>query len=141
MSAGAPTAERQLALTVLGRVHEGAYADRAFAGEASRANLTAQVRAQAHRLIFGVVQRRRTLDWLIDEKVTNPAALEQAVRDVLRIATYELGWSDSVPTPVAVDQAVLLAAALPGDGKRRSARRGLVQCGRARDRPGHPGAS
>jgi 16S rRNA (cytosine967-C5)-methyltransferase len=107
-------------------VHAGAYADRAFAGEASRANLTPQVRGQAHRLIFGVVQRRRTLDWLIDEKVTNPAALEPMVRDVLRIATYELGWSDSVPTPVAVDQAVLLAAGLPGDGKRRSARRGLV---------------
>ncbi len=126
MSAGSATPERQLALTVLGRVHEGAYADRAFAGEASRAHLSAQGRAQTHRLIFGVVQRRRTLDWLIDEKVNNPAALEHAVRDVLRIATYELGWSDGVPTPVAVDQAVLLAAGLPGDAKRRSARRGLV---------------
>lgn len=126
VSTGPATAERQLALTVLGRVQEGAYADRAFAGEASRAHLSAQVRAQAHRLIFGVVQRRRTLDWLIDEKVKNPAALEQTVREVLRIVTYELGWSDSVPTPVAVDQAVLLADGLPGDAKRRSARRGLV---------------
>lgn len=126
MSISDATVERRLALHVLGRVREGAYADRAFGGEARRAELTAQARGQAHRLVFGVVQRSRTLDAIIDAKLTNPAALEAPVRDVLRIVTYELGWSDAVPAPVAVDQAVQLAATIPGDAKRRTARRGLV---------------
>jgi 16S rRNA (cytosine967-C5)-methyltransferase len=120
------TPERRVAFRVLRRVAEGAYADRAFASEAKREGLDPGPRAQAHRLAFGSVQRRRTLDWLIDEELDRPTGLEPAVRDVMRIGAYELAYSDGVPASAAVDQAVRLARGLPGVPRRVVARAGLV---------------
>ena len=59
---------RRTALTVLRRVEEqGAYADRALHGDAR--DLDARDRALAKRLVFGTVQRRGTLDWIIAQHV------------------------------------------------------------------------
>jgi 16S rRNA (cytosine967-C5)-methyltransferase len=125
-SPGGIAPERGVALLVLRRVDGGAYADRALAAEARRAELDPRARAQATRLAFGAVQRRRTLDWLIDGALDRPAALEPAVRDILRIGAYELAFSDGVPPRAAVDQAVRQARALRGPKARASARAGVV---------------
>jgi len=117
---------RAVALRVLRRVDGGAFADRALAGEARKAGLDARERAQAMRLAYGAVQRRRTLDWLIDAALDRPGALEPAVRDVLRLGAYELAFADGVPARAAVDQAVRQARALRGSGARASARAGLA---------------
>ena len=115
-----------MALRVLRRVDDGAYADRALAAEARRADLDPRSRAQATRLAYGAVQRRRTLDWLIDGALDRPAALEPAVRDILRIGAYEIAFSDGVPDHAVVDQAVRQARALRGPKARVSARAGVV---------------
>jgi 16S rRNA (cytosine967-C5)-methyltransferase len=125
-AAGEVAPERAVALAVLRRVDGGAYADRALGGEAARAGLGPRERAQAHRLAFGAVQMRRTLDWLVDGHLDRPADVEPAVRDVLRLGAYEIAFSDGVPDRAAVDQAVRLARALPGGPRRGSARGGLV---------------
>ena len=126
MSEPEATAERRVAFRVLRRVAEGAYADRALAGEARRERLAPGQRGQAHRLAFGVVQRRRTLDWLIDAELDRPDRVEPAVRDVLRLGAFELAYSDGVPASAAVDQAVRVARRLPGAPRRVTARAGLV---------------
>ncbi len=118
--------ERAVALRVLRRVDGGAYADRALTAEARRADLDPRVRSQAMRLVYGTVQRRRTLDWLIDGCLDRPASLEPAVRDILRLGAYELAYSDGVPAHAAVDQAVRQARALRGSAPRTSARAGVV---------------
>ena len=118
--------ERSVALRVLRRVEEGAYADRALAAEVRRAELDPRARAHAMRLAYGAVQRRRTLDWLIDGALDRPAALEPAVRDILRIGTFEVAFSDGVPDHAAVDQAVRQARSLRGTKTRSSARAGVV---------------
>jgi 16S rRNA (cytosine967-C5)-methyltransferase len=118
--------ERVVALRVLRRVDDGAYADRALLGEARRAGLSGPSRAVATRLAYGTVQRRRTLDWVVDRVVERPDRVEAPVRDVLRLGTYELLFSDGVPDHAAVDQAVRLARTIPGGRARRSARSGLV---------------
>ena len=115
-----------MAFRVLRRVSEGAYADRALAGEARRDGLEPSLRAQAHRLAFGAVQRRRTLDWLIDAAIDRPEGVEDTVRDVLRLGAFELAYSDGVPASAAVDQAVRLAREIPGVPRRATARAGLV---------------
>lgn len=118
--------ERSVALRVLRRVEEGAYADRALAAEVRRAELDPRARAQATRLAYGAVQRRRTLDWLIDGALDRPAALEPAVRDILRLATFEIAFSDGIPDHAAVDQAVRQARSLRGTKTRSAARAGVV---------------
>ena len=118
--------ERLTALRVLRRVEEGAYADRAFAAQARRDGLASRQRGPAMRLAYGTVQRRRTCDWIVDAHLDRPERVEPAVRDVLRLGAYELVWSDGVPASAAVDQAVRLARAVPGDPRRASARAGLV---------------
>lgn len=118
--------ERLVALRVLRRVADGAYADRAFASEARKADLDPRARSAAMRLTYGAVQRRRTLDWLIDGAVERPAAIEPDVREVLRLGVYELVWSDRVPDAAAVDQTVRLTRTLHGVPRRRTARAGLV---------------
>lgn len=126
MSEGKVSPERLAAYRVLRRVDEGAFADRAFAAEARKLELPPRERAAAMRLAYGATQRRRTLDLLIDEALDNPAALEPEVRDVLRLGAYELVWSDRVPAPAAVDQAVRLVRGVHGVARRRQARGGLV---------------
>lgn len=117
---------RRIALGVLRRVDEGAYADRALTAECARVRLDPRDRQQAQRLAFGTVQMRRLLDWLIDGAAEKPDRIEPGVRDVLRLGAYEIIASDGTPDWAAVDQAVTLARTLPGPRGRGPARAGLV---------------
>jgi 16S rRNA (cytosine967-C5)-methyltransferase len=97
-------------LTVLRRVEEqGAYADRALHGDAR--GLDARDRALAKRLVFGTVQRRATLDWIIDRHVDRK--LEPQVRAALLLGLYQLLYTD-VPAHAAVAESVELAKPSPG---------------------------
>jgi 16S rRNA (cytosine967-C5)-methyltransferase len=101
---------RRAALNVLRRVNEqGAYADRALHGEAR--DLDARERALAKRLVFGTVQRRGTLDWIIDVHV--PRRLEPQVRAALQLGLYQLLYTDVAPH-AAVAESVELAKPSPG---------------------------
>jgi 16S rRNA (cytosine967-C5)-methyltransferase len=101
---------RRAALNVVRRVNEqGAYADRALHGEAR--DLDARERALAKRLVFGTVQRRGTLDWIIDVHV--PRRLEPQVRAALQLGLYQLLYTDVAPH-AAVAESVELAKPSPG---------------------------
>jgi 16S rRNA (cytosine967-C5)-methyltransferase len=102
---------RRAAFTVVRRVFEdGAYADRALASAA--AGLDARDRALAQRIAYGAVQRRRTIDFGIDELGRRSVGkLDPPVRAALRVAGYELGWSDAPPHAVAHDAVELVRAA------------------------------
>lgn len=114
---------RLVALRVLGRVEEGgAWADRALGAEAARAGLDARDRAFASRLALGAVQRRRTLDHVLQELGgRGPADLEPGVRDTLRLGAYQLLYADGVPPHAAVSTSVDLVRAA-----RKPAAAGLV---------------
>ena len=76
---------RRCAYTVLRRVFEqGAYADRALTAEAAR--LEPRDRALAMRLAYGAVQRRGTLDHLIEQLSERPvAAIDPPLLAALRL--------------------------------------------------------
>jgi 16S rRNA (cytosine967-C5)-methyltransferase len=99
---------RRVAHRVLVRVFdEGAYADRAFAGEA--AELDARDRAFAQRLAYGATQRVRTLDHAIAAiGGRQPSDLDVPVRAALRLGAYELAFMDAVPPHATVSEAVEL---------------------------------
>ena len=82
---------RRTALTVLRRVEEqGAYADRALHGDAR--DLDPRDRALAKRLVFGTVQRRGTLDWIIAQHVDRQ--LDPQVRAALLLGLYQLLYTE-----------------------------------------------
>ncbi|MDW5597742.1 16S rRNA (cytosine(967)-C(5))-methyltransferase RsmB [Conexibacter stalactiti] len=116
--ASAVSPARRVAATVLRRVEEdGAYADRALAGEAVRARLEPREYAFATALAFGAVQRRRTLDHVIERLARRPVEqLDPAVRDALRLGLLQLLFFDGVAPHAAVDQSVELAKAGGGHG-------------------------
>ncbi|MEA2309789.1 MAG: rRNA (cytosine967-C5)-methyltransferase [Thermoleophilaceae bacterium] len=98
---------RACAYRVLRRVDsEGSFADRAFRGEADRAGLDARDRAFAQRLAYGAIQRRRTIDHVVEALATREP--DPPVLDALRLGVFQLVWMDSVPDRAAVDQTVEL---------------------------------
>jgi 16S rRNA (cytosine967-C5)-methyltransferase len=102
---------RRCAYTVLRRVFEqGAYADRALTAEA--AELEPRDRALAMRLAYGAVQRRGTLDHLIEALSERPAAaLDPPLLAALRLGLYELLYTRGAPDYAVVADAVELAKA------------------------------
>jgi 16S rRNA (cytosine967-C5)-methyltransferase len=113
MSAPAQSARvapaRRCAYVVLRRVFEdGAYADRALRGEAKE--LDARDRALAMRLAYGAVQRKGTLDFLIERLAERPVArLDARLLAALRLGLYELLYLGGAPDHAVVADGVELA--------------------------------
>ena len=69
--------------------------------------LSGQERAFCTALFYGVVERRITLDWVLGRYSRQPVEkLSPAVRDILRMAVYQLLYMPSVPESAAVNEAV-----------------------------------
>jgi 16S rRNA (cytosine967-C5)-methyltransferase len=111
---------RRCAYAVLRRVFEqGAYADRALQVEADE--LDARDRALAMRLAYGTIQRRGTLDYLIERLASRPVGrLDAPVLGALRLGLYELLYLSGAPDHAIVADCVELAKA------QRSSAHGLV---------------
>jgi 16S rRNA (cytosine967-C5)-methyltransferase len=102
---------RRAAYAVVRRVlADGAYADRALHGEAR--DLAPRDRALAKQLAFGTVQRRLTLDHVIDERAKG--RLEPGVRAALQLGLFQLLFLDRVAEHAAIAEAVELAKPSPG---------------------------
>jgi len=102
---------RLCAYAVLRRVFErGAYADEALRAEAK--DLDARDRALAMRLAYGAVQRRGTLDHVIERFAErSPDRLDPPVLAALRLGLYELLYLRGSPDYAVVGDAVELAKA------------------------------
>jgi 16S rRNA (cytosine967-C5)-methyltransferase len=111
---------RRCAYRVLRRVSEdGAFADRAFTAEAERYELSARDRAFAQQLVYGTVQRRATLDYVLTALSARPVeALDPPLLDTLRLGLFQLLYLGSVPDHAAVEQTVELAKLERGGGHR-----------------------
>ncbi len=104
-----PAKARVCAYAVVRRVFEqGAYADRALQSEAR--SLDARDRALAMRLAYGAIQRRDTLDHLIERLAGRPASrLDARVLAALRLGLYELLYLSGAPDHAVVADCVELA--------------------------------
>ena len=111
MSQPAVAPARRCAYAVLRRVFEdGAWADRALRGEAERIGLDARDLGLATRLAYGAVQRRATLDHVIEALAGRALErLEPAVVAALRLGTFQLAYLDRIPAHAAVGESVELA--------------------------------
>ena len=126
----APAKARVCAYAVLRRVFEqDAYADLALRAEARE--LDARDRALAMRLTYGAVQRRGTLDYLIERLTERPLRrLDAPVVTALRLGLYELLYLGGAPDHAVVADAVELAKSGGGTGGGRAPTGGGSQAGR-----------
>ena len=142
LSAASPAVSpaRRCAFTVLRRVFErGAYADRAFVAES--AGLEPRERALAMALAYGAVQRRATLDHVLERLAGRPvAALDPPVLAALRLGVFQLLLLDGIAPHAAVNESVELAKLGRGGGAglvnavlRRAAREGAEILGELDD--------
>src|SRR3954453_22477633 len=105
------TPARRAAYAVVRRgLAERACADRALHAEAR--DLSPRDRALAKQLAFGTVQRRLSLDHVIDERVDG--RLEPGVRAALQLGLFQLLFLDRVAEHAAIAEAVELAKPSPG---------------------------
>jgi 16S rRNA (cytosine967-C5)-methyltransferase len=111
---------RRCAYRVMRRVSEDdAFADRAFTAEAERYELTPRDRAFAQQLVYGTVQRRATLDYVLTALSARPvASIDPPLRDTLRLGLFQLLFLGGVPDHAAVEQTVELAKLERGGGHR-----------------------
>ena len=136
---------RRVAYRVIRRVFErGAYADRALHAETR--TLDRRDRALAMQLAYGTIQRRRTLDDLIDRLSDRAAGrLDPPIRAALELGLYQLAYLTAVPDHAAVHESVELAKreARAGSGlvnavlRRAAAARDALLDGLTDDTPEH----
>ena len=102
---------RSAALAVLLKCeNEGGYANIALDSVLDRSGLDRADRALASELVFGVIERKITLDHYISSlSSTKLSKLEPRVLSLLRLGVYQLAFLDRVPSYAAVNESVSLA--------------------------------
>ena len=75
------------------------------------------IREYTRELVNGVSENRRKIDELITTYAQgwDMDRLPAVDRNILRLGIYEILWSSSVPTSVAIDEALVLAKELSSD--------------------------
>lgn len=104
---------RRLALDSLVAIEEaGKYANLEIDAVLRRHPLSPADSALYTRLVYGVTEKRITLDFVIDTyaRETKAASLDPYVRTALRLGLYQLAFCDRIPAHAAVSETVDLAA-------------------------------
>lgn len=109
------TPARRAAYVVVRRVFEhGAYADRALHHEAK--GLDSRERAFAMQLAYGTVQRRLSLDHMIEQLARPVAELDAPTLAALRLGLFQLAFLDAGGAHAIVGESVELAKSGHGGG-------------------------
>ncbi len=86
---------------------EGGYSNIVVEELLSKTPLAAQDRALSSRLIYGVTERRLTLDYLLNKTSTTPVKMmDTTIREILRVGVYQLVYMDKIPPFAAINEAV-----------------------------------
>ncbi len=104
---------RTVALDVLTRVDQGAYADLALDAALTKfPRLDPRDKGLATELVYGVLRHRGRLDFALGRLCHQPfEKIESKLRNILRIGAYQMLQLERVPVSAAVNTAVELARA------------------------------
>ncbi len=102
---------RELALRILREITENdAYADLAVKNGLSASTLEKRDKALATHLVYGTIQHLRFIDYQLEAVSARPIkSLTPAIRDILRMAVYQIAFMDRIPNRAAVNEAVNMA--------------------------------
>lgn len=99
---------RKTALEVLNKVETDASFSNLALLHAQQTLESAKDRALLSRLVYGVLERKMTLDYIIEQYARQYAKTKKAVKNVLRLGVYQIYFMDSVPDHAAVHETVSL---------------------------------
>ncbi len=104
------TDARHAAVTALLRIQEqGGYSNIVLDEMLEHQSLSASERAMTARLVYGVTERRLTIDYLLNKLSSTPVKqMSPAVREILRVGVYQLRFTDGVPAFAAINECVSL---------------------------------
>ena len=102
---------RELAHATLDRVmRDKSYSNIAVDTVIKRENLSGKDRSLFCVLVYGVIERKITLDYLIDTlSDLPPEKIELSTRNLIRMGLFQLRFLDRVPDHAAVGETVALA--------------------------------
>ncbi|MDD3346317.1 16S rRNA (cytosine(967)-C(5))-methyltransferase RsmB [Oscillibacter sp.] len=90
----------------------GAWADAALKAQLGRDGLSGVDAALCSRIVYGVMQNRLLLDFVIRAYCSQkPDHLQQPLEDILQMGAYQILFLDKVPDSAAVNESVELAKA------------------------------
>ena len=101
---------RQTAFSILLKIEKDkAYSNIALDSAVRESSLDSTDCAFISRLVYGVTERKITLDYVISQFLNQPIKkLKPEVLVILRIGTYEILFMDKIPVSASVNEAVLL---------------------------------
>lgn len=102
---------RALALQILNRTESaGQYTNLALDAALKKSALSAPDKALVTVLVYGVTERRLTLDYIADALSSRPIeSLDGTVRNLVRMGIYQLCYLDRIPAHAAINETVSLA--------------------------------
>lgn len=99
---------RDAVVTALLKIREqGGYSNIVLDEMLEHTAMTDADRALASRLLYGVTERRLTLDYLLNKTSSTPVKqMDAAVHEILRVGTYQLVYMNKIPAFAAISEAV-----------------------------------
>jgi 16S rRNA (cytosine967-C5)-methyltransferase len=112
---GQVTISRRIAFESLQEVENGKYAEEVLLSKLSHEEVSAEDRSLATEIVYGVIRWRKRLDSLIDRRLNKRRkTLKPEIRNILRMAFYQLLFLDRIPDHSIVHEAVALSKQLFG---------------------------
>ena len=102
---------RKLALDLLNKTEKaGQYSNIAIDNAIKKNELDSQDSALLCVLVYGVIERKLTLDYIIDSLSSlPPSKIELNIRNILRMGLYQLIYLDRIPPHAAINESVDLS--------------------------------
>ena len=101
---------RRAAVTALLRIQQhGGYSNIVLEELLESSDVPSDQRAMTARIVYGVTERRLTLDYLLNKLSRTPVKkMSSPVREILRMGAYQLCYMDTVPPFAAINECVSL---------------------------------
>lgn len=101
---------RYLAMTVLEKVNtKGAFSNIVLNQTIEKENLSREDSNLLTEIVYGVIQRKRTLDYILMPYLNQKKKIEHWVIQLLRLSVYQLYYLERVPDHAVLNEAVNIA--------------------------------
>jgi len=107
---------RRIALDIKDDIDTKAgYSNLALRANLAKAKLSRRDRALVTELVSGTLRRQGTLDWIISKLSRIPSIkLNSRIKNILRLALYQIWFTENIPNYAAINEAVEAAKASGG---------------------------